>query len=74
MGDPDEAFGEVGRAFVEPRPGGTLDAAALDARRRERPADYKVPRSFEIRDAPPRPPIGKIDRQALKREPGTGDG
>lgn len=74
VGVPDEAFGEVGRAFVEPRPGGTLDAAALDAWCRERLANYKVPKNFEIRDALPRLPIGKIDRQALKREPGTGDG
>ncbi|MBN36546.1 MAG: hypothetical protein CMM46_17560 [Rhodospirillaceae bacterium] len=68
MGVPDEAFGEVGHAFVEPRPGTTLDAAELDAWCRERLANYKIPKTFEIRSELPRLPIGKIDKQTLKRE------
>ena len=68
MGVPHETFGEVGHAFVEPMPGSSLDAAGLDAWCRERLANYKVPKTFEIRPALPRLPIGKIDRQALRRE------
>ncbi len=74
MGVPDETFGEVGHAFVEPRPGGTLDAVALDAWCRERLANYKVPKTFEVRGELPRLPIGKIDKQALKRELATSGG
>ena len=68
MGVPHETFGEVGHAFVEPMPGSSLDAAGLDVWCRERLANYKVPKTFEIRPALPRLPIGKIDRQALRRE------
>ena len=68
LGVPDETFGEVGHAFVEPKPGRTLDAAALREWCRERLANYKTPKRFETRAELPRLPIGKIDRQALKRE------
>ena len=68
LGVPDETFGEVGHAFVEPKPGGTPDAAALHDWCRERLANYKTPKRFEIRAELPRLPIGKIDKQALKRE------
>jgi len=68
MGVPDEAFGEVGHAFVEPKPGKTLEADELDDWCRERLANYKIPKTFEIRAELPRLPIGKIDKQTLKRE------
>ena len=68
LGVPDGTFGEVGHAFVEPKPGKTLDAAALHDWCRERLANYKAPKRFEIRAELPRLPIGKIDKQALKRE------
>ena len=68
LGVPDETFGEVGHAFVEPKPGASLDAEALDEWCRERLANYKTPKRFEVRAELPRLPIGKIDKQALKRE------
>ena len=68
LGVPDETFGEVGHAFVEPKPGKSLDAAALREWCRERLANYKTPKRFETRAELPRLPIGKIDKQALKRE------
>lgn len=68
QGVADETFGEVGHAFVEPKPGRSLDATALDEWCRERLANYKTPKHFEIRPELPRLPIGKIDKQALKRE------
>jgi len=34
---------------------------------RERLANYKVPKVFEITAEMPRLPIGKIDKQALRR-------
>ena len=68
LGVPDEIFGEVGHAFVEPKPGASLDAEALDEWCRERLANYKTPKRFEVRAELPRLPIGKIDKQALKRE------
>ena len=68
LGVPDEAFGEVGHAFVEPKPGASLGAAELDEWCREGLANYKTPKRFEVRTELPRLPIGKIDKQALKRE------
>ena len=68
MGVPDEAFGEVGLAFVEPKPGRTLDGAMLKTWCSERLANYKIPKTFEIRNELPRLPIGKIDKQTLKHE------
>ena len=68
LGVPDETFGEVGHAFVKPKPGRTPDAAALHDWCRERLANYKTPKRFEIRTELPRLPIGKIDKQALKQE------
>ena len=68
LGVADETFGEVGHAFVEPKPGRSLDAIGLDEWCRERLANYKTPKHFEIRPELPRLPISKIDKQALKRE------
>ncbi len=68
LGVPDEVFGEVGHAFVEPKPGQALDSAELKAWCNERLANYKVPKIFEVRAELPRLPIGKIDKQALRRE------
>ena len=68
LGVPDDTFGEIGHAFIEPKPGKTLDAAALHDWCRERLANYKTPKRFEIRAELPRLPTGKIDKQALKRE------
>ncbi len=50
IGVPDERWGEVGRAFLLPRPGRAIDTAALTAWCRERIAAYKVPKAFEIVD------------------------
>jgi acyl-CoA synthetase (AMP-forming)/AMP-acid ligase II len=68
LGVPDETFGEVGHAFVEPLPGQTVTDDELRAWCRERLANYKVPKTFSIRTELPRLPIGKIDKQDLRRE------
>ena len=68
LGVPDETFGEVGHAFVEPKPGKVAEGAALQKWCRERLANYKVPKRFEVRAELPRLPIGKIDKQMLKHE------
>lgn len=67
LGVTDEVFGEVGHAFVEAKPGANLTAEELKVWCRERLANYKVPKVFEITAEMPRLPIGKIDKQALRR-------
>ncbi len=68
IGVPDPRWHEVGHAFVQTEPGSAVTAAELDAWCRERLANYKVSKYFEVMDELPRLPIGKIDKQSLARE------
>ena len=67
LGIPDPRWHEVGHAFVQPAPGTEIDPSTIDAWCREHLANYKVPKKFEVTPELPRLPIGKIDKQALKR-------
>lgn len=68
---PDAKYGEVGVAFVVPRPGAPeVSIDELAAWCKARVAGYKVPKRFEIRDELPLLPIGKVDKQRLKRDAG----
>jgi acyl-CoA synthetase (AMP-forming)/AMP-acid ligase II len=69
VGVPDGRLGEVGKAFIVPRPGRVLDVAVVLDFCRERLANYKVPRQVEFRDALPRNPGGKVLKRQLKGEP-----
>ncbi len=66
VGAPDERLGEVGVAFVIARPGATLDPAELTAWSRERMANYKVPRRFEIVERFPTNASGKVLKTELR--------
>jgi HIP---CoA ligase len=70
IGVPDARLGEVGKAFVVPRPGYALAEPDVLAWCRERLANYKVPRSVEFRAALPRNPAGKPLKRLLRQEPG----
>jgi len=67
VGTADADGGEVPNAFVVPRKGCTLDAAALTDYFATRLAGYKTIRQWEITDAIPRTPSGKILRRVLKQ-------
>jgi acyl-CoA synthetase (AMP-forming)/AMP-acid ligase II len=69
IGVPDRRLGEVGKAYVVPRPGHDLDAASVLAFCRERLANYKVPRQVEFRAGLPRNPAGKVLKRVLREEP-----
>ncbi len=66
VGVPDETWGEVGYAFVVPRPGTPLDAESLRTALRAVLAGYKVPRAWTIVSELPRIGSGKVDRAALE--------
>lgn len=66
IGVPDERLGEVGKAFVVPRRGETIDTEELIAWCRENMANYKVPRYVETRDALPTNASGKVMKFKLK--------
>jgi len=65
---PHRVFGEVGAAFVVPRPGLSISDAEMKAWCMEHLADYKVPKTFTVRRGLPMLPIGKIDKVTLKDE------
>ncbi len=65
VGVPDERLGEVGRAFVVPRPGAAVDPNELIAWCRERMANYKVPRSVILRESFPMNATGKVMKSEL---------
>jgi long-chain acyl-CoA synthetase len=66
VGVADADAGEVPNAFVVPRKGCTLDAAALAEFFSKRLAGYKTIRKWHVTDAIPRTPSGKILRRLLK--------
>jgi HIP---CoA ligase len=68
VGVPDHRMGEVGRAYVIPRDGASIDEAALIAWCRERMANYKVPRSVAVVDALPLNAVGKVQKFVLRDE------
>ena len=70
IGVPDELYQEVGHAYVAIRSGQALDEAALREHCRQHLANYKVPKRFFLRETLPVLPVGKIDKQALRRAGG----
>jgi fatty-acyl-CoA synthase len=70
VGVADAAKGEIVAAAVEPRPGATVDAAAILVFCRERLASYKVPARIAFRAAAqfPRTATGKIHKPGLREE------
>jgi acyl-CoA synthetase (AMP-forming)/AMP-acid ligase II len=64
---PHSRLGEDALAVVVPKPGATLDLAAIKAVCTRRLADYKVPRTFAVLDKLPRNPIGKVLKNELRK-------
>lgn len=59
-------WGEVGHAFVAPRPGAVLEPAAIVALCRTRLAGYKVPRHVTVLEELPKGATGKIHKPTLR--------
>ena len=68
VGVADERLGEVGKAFVVPRPGTEPSADELIEFCRERLAKFKVPRQIAFRTDLPRNPSGKTLKRVLRGE------
>lgn len=66
IGVADERMGEVGKAFIVPRPGTRPDAERIIAWSRANMANYKVPRLVEIVDALPLNASGKVLKTELR--------
>jgi acyl-CoA synthetase (AMP-forming)/AMP-acid ligase II len=59
-------FQEVGFAFVQPKPGGTVTAEELRDFLHTRIANYKIPKHFSIEAELPTLPTLKVDKMTLK--------
>lgn len=70
IGIPDERMGEVGMAFVVPRPGASPTPEGIVAWCRDRMANYKVPRRVEIVDSLPMNASGKVTKFVLRERAG----
>lgn len=68
LGISDDLYDEVGYAFVERVKGMELSEQELIDWCRQRLANYKVPKRFIVVEELPRLPIGKIDKQILKKQ------
>jgi acyl-CoA synthetase (AMP-forming)/AMP-acid ligase II len=68
VGIPDPRMGEVGKAFVVPRLGATIDPDALIEWCRLEMANYKVPRAVQVVDALPLNASGKVLKYVLRAE------
>ncbi|MEU8133924.1 AMP-binding protein [Streptodolium elevatio] len=66
IGVPDDRMGEVGRAYVIPRPGAEADPEEIGAWLRARLANFKVPRSIAVVDVLPRNATGKVQKTELR--------
>ena len=70
-GLPSAEWGETVHAVVVPRDGRALDVGALEVHVAERLADYKRPRSWQVRAALPRTESGKLLKRLLRAEHGV---
>ena len=68
VGMPDDYRGESPAAFVQTRPGSTLDPAALRAFLQDRLSPIEMPRLIELRAELPRTAVGKLSKKELRQE------
>ncbi|MCE0764978.1 AMP-binding protein [Pseudonocardia kujensis] len=66
VGLPDEKWGEAVTAFVVPRRGAEIDAAALTALVKVRKGAHQAPKRVEVVTELPTTGVGKIDKKALR--------
>ncbi|MGZ4705584.1 MAG: AMP-binding protein, partial [Acidimicrobiales bacterium] len=68
VGVPDHRMGEVGMAFVVPRPGAEVTPTELIEWARDEMANYKAPRYVELVDALPLNASGKVLKYQLREQ------
>ncbi len=68
VGAPDETWGEVGYAFVIPKPGAALTAAEVIGFCDGRLARYKWPKQVFLEGDLPRTALGKVRKNILRQE------
>lgn len=64
----DDVYGEVGWAYIMPKPGVDITEDEIKNFAYSQMANYKVPRNYIISGQLPMLPIGKIDKVSLKKQ------
>lgn len=72
VGKMDQLRGEVVKAFVVVKEGGTLEPRDIILHCKEKLANYKVPKEVVIVDALPRTSTGKVDKKRLREAESLG--
>ena len=67
IGVADERLGEVGAAYIVPRPGQTVDEQEIISWSRDNMANYKVPRQIFFAEVLPLNASGKILKTELRK-------
>ncbi len=65
---PHKIMGEVGRAYIVPKPGVVLDGNGIQEYLKDYLADYKIPRQYVFRDSLPMTTLGKIEKKTIRLE------
>lgn len=65
---PHKISGHVGRAYIVPVPGATIDPDELKEFLKEYLASYKIPREYVFREMLPMTMLGKIEKKILRQE------
>jgi acyl-CoA synthetase (AMP-forming)/AMP-acid ligase II len=66
IGVPDDKWGETVAAYVQPRPGRTINPEVLHALCERRLAGFKRPTTITVMDAIPKNAVGKTDKAPLR--------
>jgi long-chain acyl-CoA synthetase len=69
IGMPDPRQGECPAAYIELRPGMSVDEAGLRDFLKDRLSSIEMPRRFEFRAALPRTAVGKLSKKDLRDQP-----
>ncbi|HNX93024.1 MAG TPA: AMP-binding protein, partial [Syntrophomonas sp.] len=68
VGVPHKVSGEIGRAYIVPLPGQTIDLDQLKEFLKDQLSSYKIPRQYILRDMLPMTMLGKIEKKLLRQE------
>jgi long-chain acyl-CoA synthetase len=66
IGMPDDTWGEVVVAFVQARPGSTINVEQLKRRCTDSLSGYKRPQAIHVLDTLPKNAVGKLDKKSLR--------
>jgi long-chain acyl-CoA synthetase len=72
VGMPDDKWGEVVVAFLQPRPGQTIDLESVKDLCKQQLSPYKRPISLAVLETLPKNAVGKLDKRALRDREAAG--